>query len=181
VARGRTPLARVISSDASSVDVRGHRLGVDLGLLRAGLAIGRGFGLHSLEEMARIALYLESAIYDRGSLREIPGGVTFALHSPPLRMGAFQRAQLHWDARPLAPGRCAAHPAGAPGPLPFDTITRSRPLVLPVGRRVEFSAEMEPPGPGPHTVRLELESVAIPPVVWFQVTDHVHPISESGT
>jgi hypothetical protein len=159
--------------------VRGHRLGVDLGLLRAGLEIGRGFGLHSLEEMARIALYLESAVYDRGSLRHVPDGIAFALHSPPLRMGAFQRASLMWDGELLPLADCTARPADRPAPARFDAIDRAHPLVLPVGGRIEFAARMPPPDAGPHTIRVELESVAIPPVVWFQVTDHLRALAEA--
>jgi hypothetical protein len=169
---------RVISPGASSRVVRALRTRVDLQLFRQGLTIGRGFGLHSLQEMARVALYLESAIYDRGSLRAVPDGVTFALNSPPLRMGAFQRVSLAWDRNPLAPADCTVRPVDRAVPVRFDAIDRARPLVLPAGRRVEFAARMEPPPSGAHTVRLELESVAIPPTVWFEVTDRVRPFSE---
>lgn len=156
-----------------------HRLGIDLGLLREGLQIGRGFGLHSLEEMARIALYLESAVYDRGSLRPIPDGIAFALHSPPLRMGAFQRVSLTWDGRLLPLVDCTAHPVDLPAPVRLDTIDRPHPLILPVGERIEFAAVVPPPEAGPHTIRVDLESVAIPPVVWFQLTDHLRGGSEA--
>jgi hypothetical protein len=176
VAAGWTAVARVISDEASIRAVRGLRVRVDLALLREGLAIGREFGVHSLEEMARLALYLSGAVYDAGSLRRTAEGVEFALYCPPLRVGAFQRVGLVWDGRPIAPPDGTARPADAATPVRFDAIDRARPLVLPVGRRVEFTARMAPPPDGPHTIRLELQSVAIPPLVWFQVTDRLGPL-----
>ncbi|HEV8049236.1 MAG TPA: hypothetical protein VGP88_01445 [Thermoplasmata archaeon] len=156
--------------------MRGFRVGVELGLLRAGVDIGRGFGWHSLEEMARIALYLEGEIYEKGSLRAVPGGIAFTLHNPPLRMGAFRLVRLLWDGRPLPEGDCTVHPQDLPGPVRFDQIRRETPLILPAGRQVAFGAQISPPPTGPHTVRLELQSLAIPPVVWFQVTENLRPL-----
>jgi len=155
--------------------VRGHRIGVDLGLLKAGFDIGREFGWHSLEEMARIALYVEREIYESGSLRSVPGGIAFTLRSPPLRMGAFQRAQLLWDGQALDGAGCTAHPEDSGTPVRFDQLSRDAPLVLPVGRRVEFAARIAPAPVGRHTIRLELQSLAIPPTVWMQVSDEVRP------
>jgi hypothetical protein len=155
--------------------VRSHHLVVDAGLLREGLQIGLRFGFRSLEEMARIALFLEAAVYEAHSLQEIPGGVQFALRNPPLRMGAFSGFALRWDDAPVAPEACSVRPAASDSPVRFSDVGRSNPVVLPVGERVEFSALVGPPSPGPHTARLELRSLAIPPIVWFRVTDHVRP------
>ena len=152
---------------------------VDFGLLRDGLQIGRRYGFRSLEELARIALFMESAIYEPKSLQSVPGGVRFALRNPPLRMGAFSGLSLLWDGVPVPPNACSVRPAAAGVPVRFSDVGPAAPVVLPVGERVEFRAEMAPPTPGPHTAFLELQSLAIPPKVWFRVTDQVRASEEA--
>jgi hypothetical protein len=153
--------------------VRGRHLGSDLGLVADGLRIGKQYGFHSLEVMAVIAWYLERSIYERGSLRSIPGGIAFDLRNPPLRMGAFRSVSLAWDGEPVPASVCAAHPIDRAAPVPFDSITADAPLELRPGNRVEFTAAIGMPSPGPHAIRLELRSLAIPPIVWFELMDHV--------
>jgi hypothetical protein len=153
--------------------VRGHRLAVNLGLIREGLQIARRYGFRSLEEMARIALFLESAVYEVGSLQSIPGGVRFALRNPPLRMGAFSGLALRWDDSAVAPADCTVRTGADRPPVRFSEVGRATPIVLPIGERVEFTALVGKPSRGTHTILLELHSLAIPPRVWFRLTDQV--------
>jgi hypothetical protein len=155
--------------------VRGRHLGPDLGVVLDGLRIAHEFGFGSLEEMARVAWFLERSVYEPESLREAPGGVRFALRNPPLRMGAFQAIDLFWDGRLLPRTQCSVRPGDSSSARPFDSVTRAAPVTLAPGCRVEFFAEIGAPGPGAHTLKLELRSLAIPPTVWFQVSDHVRP------
>jgi hypothetical protein len=155
------------------VVVRGHRLVVSYGLIREGLQVAHRYGFRSLEEMVRIALFLESAVYESGSLQSIPGGVRFALRNPPLRIGAFSGLALQWDDVPVPASGCTVQTGAETPPVRFSDVGRSAPVVLPIGQRVEFTAMVGEPTGGSHTVLLELHSLAIPPRVWFCVTDHV--------
>lgn len=156
--------------------MRGRHLGSDLGLLGEGLRIGHEYGFHSLEEMAAIAWYLERSVYERGSLRVVPGGIAFDLRNPPLRMGAFQGISLSWDGAAVPAPECTVHPSDIAAPLTFDSVTRESPLVLRPGNRIAFTGRVVPPSEGPHTLRLELRSLAIPPMVWFQLTERVRAV-----
>jgi hypothetical protein len=155
--------------------VRHYRVVVDLGLLRDGLRIGHEYGFRSLEELARTGVFLQSVVYEAHSLHAIPGGVAFALHNPPLRMGAFSRLSLRWDEREVPLDACTVRPQAAPNAVRFSEIGPQSPVVFPVGERIAFTAGVGSPTHGAHTVRLELRSLAIPPVVWFRLTDHLHP------
>jgi hypothetical protein len=135
--------------------------------------IAHEYGFRSLEELTRIAVILQAAIYESHSLRTIPGGVRFALHNPPLRMGAFSGMALQWDEHPVPAEACTVRPAASSAPVRFSDIGRNSPVVLPPGERVEFTAQVPTPSSGTHTARLELRSLAIPPAVWFRLTDRV--------
>ncbi|MCI4328133.1 MAG: hypothetical protein L3K01_05305 [Thermoplasmata archaeon] len=153
--------------------MRNYHVALDVSLLAEGLRIGQEYGFRSLEELARTGIFLQSAVYEVGSLRTIPGGVTFALHNPPLRMGAFSKLALRWDDQPIPPEDCTVRPAASAEPVRFSEVQRSSPVVFPTGGRIEFTTHVPPPGWGSHTVRLDLRSLAIPPPVWFRLTDHV--------
>ncbi|MCI4325568.1 MAG: hypothetical protein L3K00_06785 [Thermoplasmata archaeon] len=154
--------------------MRHYRVVVDLGLLRDGLRIGHEYGFRSLEELARTGVFLQSVVYEANSLRTVSGGVAFALHSPPLRMGAFSRLSLRWDDQEVPPDACTVRPEALAAPVRFSDVSPTNPVVFPVGERIAFTAGVGTPSHGPHTVRLELQSLAIPPVVWFRLTDHLH-------
>ena len=157
----------------------GRHIGADLGLFREGFQIGREYGLHSLEMLARIAYLLEMSVYEKGSMRAIPGGVAFSLRNPPLRVGAFSGLSLQWDGVAVPRPACTIRPEGVPSPIGFDRVSREAPVVLDHGRGIEFTAAIGDPSPGLHTIRLELRNLAIPPTVWFQTTDRVRPASAS--
>lgn len=147
-------------------------LRVDLGVIRQGIHLAFDFGLQPVEELTRVAELLERSVYEVGSLRTDGAEVTFLLRNPPLRTGAFESARLLWDGslRPIA-GAWAAEPAGAPRAL--ESLTRAAPLTLPVGRRTRFGFPAPGDVAGVHRVRLELQSVAIPPRIWFEFSDRV--------
>ena len=159
--------------------VTGRRILPDLGLVVEGLRIGKEFGLGSLEEMAGVAWFLERSIYERGSLRETRDGMEFALRNPPLRMGAFEQVSLVRDERHVPPDQAFVHPADRSGPIPFSSVTRTNPIALRPGVRTVFSGAVGPIAPGPHTARIELRCTAIPPPVWFQITDRPRPLEEN--
>lgn len=147
----------------------------DFGLLRQGLSIEHEFGAASLAELARVARFLERAFYEQGSFARSKVGFTFVLRNPPLRMGAFSEARLSIDGHRVDGDRVHVRFDGAQEVVRFDEISPSRPLVLPVGRRSRFSIEGVPVTAGEHTLRLELQSLAVPPLVWIEITE---PISE---
>lgn len=154
----------------------GRHLLVDLSLVRQGLVIESEFGTHALAGMVRVAEFLESSIYRRGSLRRSgPDSFRFTLVNPPMRLGAFLWAQLSWNGKVLEPHLSRV---GSPdgGFRAFQELSRKEPLVLGIGETVEF----EGPLPrvldsGRPTVTLALKSVAIPPTVWIRITDELRP------
>lgn len=152
----------------------GHsHLRVDLAVLRQGLHLALDFGLQPVEELARIAELLEHSVYEPGSLSSNGREVAFTLLNPPLRTGAFDAARIFWDggATPVA-GAWAAGPGEAPRAL--ATVGPDSPLLVPVGRRTRFGFPQDgPAASGTRKVRLELHSVAIPPLVWFEFSDRV--------
>ncbi len=157
------------------IRMRTRGLGLDLQLAREGLLVGWHFGARSLGELVRIASYIETSVYERGSLRRTADGIRFRLTNPPLRLGAFDRATLWVDGAPIAPDRVEAVPAGAPEAHRFSDLSAERPLLLLPGRATDFRARLDPPPPGGRhlTLRMELHNVAIPPPVWLQFRDRV--------
>lgn len=152
-------------------------LRVDLGVIRQGLHLALDFGLQPLEELTRVAEMLERSVYEAGSLRSDGRDLVFQLRNPPLRTGAFGSARLYWDgATHPAPGAWVDAPTGARRPL--ASLTRESPLVLPTGRRTAFGLPLDGPTSGVRRIRLELQSVAIPPTVWFEFTDRVREGTE---
>ncbi len=148
----------------------GH-LRTDLSLLRQGASLAREFGFRSLEGLTRIAELIERSVYEPRSLTRTAEGVVFTLLNPPLRMGAFERLSVLWDGRPVPPGSVTLALPGAGGRRSCAEISRAAPVTIPVGQRTTVHLALEPPAAGPHHVRLELRSVAIPPLVWFEFSD----------
>lgn len=157
-----------------------RQLCLDLGLARQGFELGWDFGMQALAEMGRVAELVEHAVYQQGSLGAsppgAPGRVGFILRNPPLRVGAFSSVRLLWDGVPVDPDRSGVLVAGTGTWRKFSGVGPESPLSLPVGVRSTFA--LEPPTTalaGTHQVRMELESVAIPPRVWFEFTDAYRP------
>ncbi len=150
-----------------------REIALDFSLLRQGLSIEHEFGPSALAELVRVGRFLEHAFYEAGSLRETEHGIEFGLVNPPLRMGAFRSVRLLVDGQPVAPGRCAWSEPESPVRRRFSEIDPLHPIVLVPGRPIRFGAEIDRPGPGRHVLRLEFQSVAIPPLVWIEIYDSV--------
>lgn len=152
-----------------------RRVGPLLGLLRQGLALEFEFGTSSLESLLRIAETVEESVYEAGSLRRSTGGgLRFVLANPPLRIGAFRRLAVAVNGAPVPSAEVRFRSPGAPTWTEASSVSEQNPLVLVPGRRVEFEAGATGPPAGQEaTVRLELESVAIPPLVWFEFRERV--------
>lgn len=149
-----------------------RRVGPILSLLRQGFSLEREFGSHSLESLLRIAETVEESVYEAGSLSRTATGFRFALANPPLRVGAFGAIGLSLNG--IAIDRSAVRFRGGPDDpwRQADGLDRAHPLLLAPGRRTEIEADVEPSRLlGTLSVRLELESVAIPPKVWFAFRD----------
>jgi hypothetical protein len=149
-------------------------LRLDLSLLAQAVELERESGFASLEELARLGAFLEHAFYVPKSLRASGQGVEFEIHNPPLRMGAFRAAQVHWDGRAVPADRAVLAVEGAE-PLRFADIRPERPLSIPSGRvsTVRLGIDQRPSYLHHHLVRLELRSVAIPPLVWLEFSDRL--------
>ncbi len=148
----------------------GH-LRADLSLLRQGASLTREFGFRSLEGLTRIAELIEHSVYEARSLTRTADGVAFTLLNPPLRMGAFEEVRVQWDGQPLPLAAVAITLPGSAARRSAADLSRDAPVTIPIGERTTIHLDLPPPPPGPHHVRLELRSVAIPPRVWFEFTD----------
>jgi hypothetical protein len=156
--------------------VSDHRVGPTLSLVRQALSIGREFGVHSLEALLGVAETLEDSVYARGSLRRSGDGLSFALANPPLRMGAFSSVRVLLDGVAVPPGEIRVRPAEGGAWRTANEIHRAAPLELRPGEPTEISVEHATVGEGlAVTVRLELQNVAIPPLVWFEFTEVPRP------
>jgi hypothetical protein len=160
--------------------MRPHRWGPLLSLVRQGIALEVGYGGRSLEALLWVAETVEEAVYAPGSLALRKGTLTFGLLNPPLRVGAFHRVRLAVEGRPVAPDQLRFRTGEGQPWRSAAEVSAEAPLRLAPGRPVAFAAT----GVGPlsvdrPTVRLELESVAIPPLVWLEFADAVR--REDGT
>lgn len=145
----------------------------DVGLLREAISLIHEFGLHSAERLAHVAAFLERSVYAPGSLHSVPGGVAFTLLNPPLRVGAFSSMRLLWDGERVPAKEVWVQGEGQAVERSVTDITEARPIELRPGQQIAFRLTGVPAGPGHHRVRLELQSIAIPPLVWFEFSDPV--------
>lgn len=171
------PPRTIRPSSPPAVAMGMSHLRLDLSLARQGLSVGWEFGLRSLEDLGAFAELLQHSVYEAGSLRRVPGGIGFVFRNPPLRMGAFSAIRVFIDGQ-RHPDECAwVHPAGLPRALGFQEVRVDAPLVVPVGQRTRFFLTgTDGLSAGSHEIRLELQSVAIPPVVWFSFDDTLAPL-----
>lgn len=149
----------------------GH-LGRWLSLLRQGFELDVDFGTHSVEAMAWIAEVVESSVYARDSLRRTPDGVAFRLANPPLRLGAFGAARLTVWGTLVPPTAWELRTGGAGSWRTAASLSPEAPITLLPGEPIEVQTASGPVS-GLVRVRLELESVAIPPPVWLEFDDVV--------
>lgn len=153
-----------------------RHFGPILSFLRQGLSVGLEFGTHSLEAMIAVAETVENSIYEHGSLAIVPAGLSFSLLNPPLRMGAFSAIRIFVDAREVPAGRIRLR--GGPGQAwhTASEITGVAPWGLRPGDRTDFILDVDGLSPGVAvTIRLELDCVAIPPLVWLEFSEMPRP------
>jgi hypothetical protein len=143
-----------------------------LSLLRQGLTLGVDYGTHTLGALLAVAETVEQAVYEPGSLRSIPGGLAFALENPPLRVGAFAEVRVLIGGVPVAPERLRLRKRPATAWRTAAEITAASPYEWRPGEATEFEAAAPAPGPGERVhVRLELRSLAVPPLVWCEIRE----------
>jgi hypothetical protein len=148
-------------------------LRLEFSLLRQGVSVGWEFGARSLEELAAVGEFLEHCVYEPGSLRRAPDGLAFTLRNPPLRMGAFSSIRVLLDGVAVPAGSVTLLGEGATTGRRTEAIDPAHPFAFAFGRRTEFHLRVDPPAPGDHRIRLELQSVAVPPLVWFEFAEPV--------
>jgi hypothetical protein len=151
----------------------------DVALLRAAVSLVREFGLRSAERLGHVAEFLETSVYQPKSLRSVPGGVAFTLLNPPLRVGAFSSVHLAWDGVVVPAGAAFVRPGGHAVERPLSDIVPTRPIELRPGQPIYFRLTGVQPDSGRHRIRLELQSIAIPPLVWFEFTDSIRRAAEA--
>jgi hypothetical protein len=137
----------------------------------AGEAIGVGweFGFESLEALAWVAQTVEASVYVEHSLRRTATGFRFALANPPLRVGGFSSARLSVNGAAIAPERVRVRVLPVGPWRVTSTLGAEQPLDLQCGSRTEFDVEASVPlATVSLTVRLELQNVAVPPLVWLE-------------
>ncbi|MGI0129206.1 MAG: hypothetical protein ACREDE_01655 [Thermoplasmata archaeon] len=157
-----------------------RHVGDVLSVLRQGLTLGVQFGAHSVEALLWIAETVEEGVYEPGSLHGIPGGISFALDNPLLRVGAFTHLAVLVDGAPVA-GALVRFRRGAGAVWrTANSLGAGSTWDLAPGDRTEFEVQGAFGANGaPLTVRLELHTPAIPPLVWFEFTEHPSAL-ESG-
>lgn len=154
----------------------GRLVGPTLSLVRQALSISREFGVHSLETLLFLAETVEDSVYSRGSLRRSGDGLSFVLANPPLRMGAFSSLSARLDGVEVPPQETRIRSGVNGAWRTADAISRAAPLELRPGEPTEVALGRVGVGAGqPVTIRLELQSVAIPPLVWLEFTEIPRP------
>jgi hypothetical protein len=138
------------------------------------------YGARSLEALLAVAETVEEAVYEPGSLRRISGGLAFALDNPPLRVGAFASVQVRVASVPVAPADVRLRKGAGTPWRTADGVTASSPFDWGPGERTEFEVAAPAPEPGkPVGVRVELRSIAIPPLVWCEIREVPAPEERS--
>jgi hypothetical protein len=145
----------------------------DVGIIRQGLSLVSEFGVRSAERLAYVADFLERSVYAPNSLRVVQDGVGFTLLNPPLRVGAFSSLRVAWDGAFHPPDRAFVRAEGHSIDRALADIDASRPVELRPGERVDIRLTEIPVDSLEHRVRLELQNIAVPPLVWFEFADTI--------
>ncbi len=146
-----------------------HRFGSLLRLAGDAVLLEFEFGAQSLEALAWIAQTVENSVYVRDSLTRTPTGFRFSLANPPLRIGAFSELRLLVEGTAIPGDRVRFRLGPGQAWRTSAELSGDHPLELEGGSGLEFEADWAMAGvPETVTVRLELQSVAIPPLVWIE-------------
>jgi hypothetical protein len=152
-----------------------------LSLLRQGLTLGVDYGTRSLSALLAVAETVEEAVYEPGSLRQVPGGVAFALENPPLRVGAFVGLRVLVDGVPIAPDAVRMRKGVGTPWQSAAGVTVGSPFEWGPGERTEFEVPAPTVPAGRRVfVRIELRSLAIPPLVWCELREVPTPGDSTG-
>ena len=143
-----------------------------LSLLRQGLSIEIHYGTRSLEALLSVAEAVEDAVYATGSLRRIPGGLALALDNPPLRVGAFSAVRVLVDRNAVPPAQVRLRRGPGAAWRTASDVTADSPYRWGPGEPTEFELETSAALTGePVCVRIELVSIAVPPLVWCEIRE----------
>ncbi len=136
------------------------------------MTIGVQFGTHSIEALLWVAQTVEEGIYEPDSLHRTADGIAFALDNPCLRVGAFTELRVLVDGT-VVPGDGVRLRRGAGGTWrTASSVTPETTWDLAPGDRSEFEI-LGTFGQGNNsiTVRLEMTTRSIPPLVWFEFNE----------
>ncbi|MFG1529744.1 MAG: hypothetical protein AAFA34_00505 [Thermoplasmata archaeon] len=140
-----------------------------LTLVREGYHIEREFGLAAVESLAEIGELLEQSVVASSGIRRGETGIEFELLNPPLRDGAFGRVTVRCNGAAVPPERLWFRPGEGSAWRTAAEVTPRAPLLWRPGEAFQWRLEgVDPPDDRPVQLRLELESVAIPPLVWVE-------------
>jgi hypothetical protein len=132
------------------------------------------FGARSIESLLWIATTVEASVYVPRSLTRTPTGLAWAIANPPLRVGAFSEVRILIDGAPVPKDRVRLRTGPARPWRSSSELSEDRPLELQGGVGVEFEADGSViDARGPRVVRMEFQSVAIPPLVWLEIRDRL--------
>lgn len=144
-------------------------LGGLLSLVRQGFEIEVDHGTRSIEAFLWIAETVESSVYRRGSLMRTPDGLRFVLDNPPLRSAAFSRLELALEGTPVPGGQVQLRRNGVGRWRTGSSVRPEAPLDFVAGDHLEVTvAGLVAAAPAPVTIRVTLETRAIPPPVWLE-------------
>ncbi|MHB1931874.1 MAG: hypothetical protein ACYCPV_02640 [Thermoplasmata archaeon] len=138
-------------------------------LVREGYRIEREFGLAAVESLAEIGELLEQSVVAPSGVVRGAAGLEFELLNPPLRDGAFGGVAVRCNGTAVPPERIRFRPGEGTSWRTVAEVTPSTPLVWRPGEAIQWRLEgVDPPDDRPVQIRLELASVAIPPLVWVE-------------
>jgi hypothetical protein len=149
-----------------------HRIGSILRLVGDAARLEVSYGSHSLEALAWVARTVESSVYVPRSLVRTRTGFRIAFANPPLRIGGFSSLRVLVDGATVPPVAVRYRTGAAQPWQGVGSLGLAEPLELQAGSTLLLEVDHPlPPRSAPITVRLELQSVAIPPTVWVEVRD----------
>jgi hypothetical protein len=152
--------------------VGSRHVGDVLSVVRQGLTLGIQFGTHSIEALLWVAETVEEGVYEAGSLRRIPDGIAFVLDNPPLRVGAFSRLTVLIDGAAVPGSLVRFRPGDGAAWRTAGSISAGSTWNLAPGDRTEFEVAGDfGVGANALTVRLELYTPSVPPLVWFEFSE----------
>lgn len=159
-----------ISVPVHCAGVAAHRFGSLVRLVGEAIRLEFEFGTHTLEALLWIAQTVNASVYVPGSLVRTSTGFRFALANPPLRIGGFSEVHLLVNGTTVPPDRVRVRLGPSHPWRTSSHLSSEEPLELQAGSSTEFDAEWPLVGHrAPITVRLEFQSVAIPPIVWLEI------------